>query len=42
MFTSLLASDEATAMYPQFLPINLTIPTPYSAASLSILAESIN
>jgi hypothetical protein len=40
--TSLLASEDATAIYPQYLPISFTIPTPYSAASDSTLAESIN
>lgn len=40
--TSLLANAAATEIYPQYLPINFTIPTPYSAASASTVAELIN
>jgi hypothetical protein len=42
MLTSLLANDDATAIYPQYLPISLTIPTPISAASASTLAALMN
>jgi hypothetical protein len=40
--TSLLARVALTAIYPQYLPISLIIPTPYSADSASVYAESIN
>ena len=29
-------------MYPQYLPISLIIPTPYSTDSASVYAESMN
>jgi hypothetical protein len=40
--TSLLARVAFTAIYPQYLPISLIIPTPNSADSASVYAESIN
>ena len=42
MLTSRLANDAFTANIPQSLPISLTIPIPYSAASASTLAAVMN
>ena len=41
MFTSRLDKHAFTAKIPQFLPIILTIPIPYSAASASTFAAVI-
>jgi hypothetical protein len=42
ILTSRLDKQAFTAKNPQFFPIILTIPTPYSAASASTLAAVIN
>ena len=42
MLTSRLDRHAFTAKNPQFFPIILTIPTPYSAASASTLAAVMN
>jgi hypothetical protein len=42
ILTSRLDKQAFTAKNPQFFPIILTMPTPYSAASASTLAAVIN
>lgn len=42
IFTSKLAKTEYTDINPQYLPINLTIPTPFSEDIASIFADSMN
>ena len=40
--TFLLARQALTAIYPQYLPISLTIPIPFSAEHASVSADSMN
>lgn len=42
IFTSKLAKTEYTDINPQYLPINLTIPIPFSEDIASIFADSMN
>ena len=41
MFTSRLANTECTEINPQYQPISLTIPTPFSEDIASIFADSM-